>query len=196
MTTNTLSLDQLLPRRWGSNPARLIGPLDEGHGDGEGVHLVLQSSGARPRGESLQASFDGLFVKNSVQAAHNSPQPECLDDLLEDARCLGQGLISDQARLEEYLQSVREAELRVQKARQWMNTPFFSPKGSPIWKFLLINHSLSTEYVRVDCSGFSDRSIRGTYQIGRARVGSVIDFTGDRFSAAHQLSHETKQLDG
>ena len=47
-----------------------------------------------------------------------------LDDLLTDARRLRKTLSSqDQKSLEEYLESVREAELKVEKAKRWIHTP-------------------------------------------------------------------------
>ncbi len=66
-----------------------------------------------------------LFVKRDGDAARRlALSQSALDDLLADARSLRLTLsANDQERLDEYLHSVRDAELKIVKAKSWLSTP-------------------------------------------------------------------------
>ena len=66
-----------------------------------------------------------LFVKSDGDAARRlALSQSALDDLLADARSLRRTLSGrDQKTLDEYLQSVRDTEIKVEKAKRWMNIP-------------------------------------------------------------------------
>ena len=204
---NTLSLDQLYADKVGDQTrhASLVMSTEGGTGTARGAHTLSFNRQGRsiPAENRPKRIFDGLFVKNSAQAAQQLAYSQsALDDLLEDARQLRSRLpSSDQARLEEYLQSVREAELRVQKARQWMNTPLPSVKRDHL--DLEVSPDQPKAYLRnmfeLIALAFQTDSTRvATYQIGRENGVGISDRLSQAigFPAAHQLSHETKQPDG
>ena len=204
---NTLSLDQLYAEKVGDQTrhASLVLSTEGGTGTARGAHTLSFNRQGRaiPAENRPKRIFDGLFVKNSAQAAQQLAHSQsALDDLLEDARQLRSRLPSgDQARLEEYLQSVREAELRVQKARQWMNTPLPSVQRDHL--DLEVSPDQPRAYLRnmfeLIALAFQTDSTRvATYQIGRENGVGISDRLSQAigFPAAHQLSHETKQPDG
>jgi hypothetical protein len=204
---NTISLDQLYAEKVGDQTrhASLVLSTEGGTGTARGAHTLSFNRQGRaiPAENRPKRIFDGLFVKNSAQAAQQLAHSQsALDDLLEDARQLRSRLPSgDQARLEEYLQSVREAELRVQKARQWMNTPLPSVQRDHL--DLEVSPDQPRAYLRnmfeLIALAFQTDSTRvATYQIGRENGVGISDRLSQAigFPAAHQLSHETKQPDG
>ena len=73
--------------------------------------------------------FDRLFSPDGPEARQAAlrrygEQKSILDDILGDARSLGRRLGKrDQQKLEEYLGSVRETELRLGRLRQWIDVP-------------------------------------------------------------------------
>jgi len=69
--------------------------------------------------------FDQLFVTNTKNAARQlAVQQSTLDQLLADARSLKRNLSKyDQETLEQYLQSIRETEQKVEKAKAWLKVP-------------------------------------------------------------------------
>jgi hypothetical protein len=63
-----------------------------------------------------------LFARADADAGRKlAVTRSALDSLLDDARSLQRTLSTgDQQRLEDYLQAVRETELRVEKAAKWV----------------------------------------------------------------------------
>ncbi len=144
-----------------------------------------------------------LFVKSDEDAARRlSLSQSALDDLLADAKSLRSTLsVSDQKSLDEYLQSVRETEIRVEKARRWFNIPMPTvnvdhlklditpddPRGYLQTMFELIYLAFRTDSTRV-----------ATYQIGRENGIGVSDYLARAvgFNLTHQLTHDTKEPGG
>jgi hypothetical protein len=144
-----------------------------------------------------------LFVKSDEDAARRlSLSQSALDDLLADAKSLRATLsVSDQKSLDEYLQSVRETEIRVEKARRWFNIPMPTvnvdhlklditpddPRGYLQTMFELIYLAFRTDSTRV-----------ATYQIGRENGIGVSDYLARAvgFNLTHQLTHDTKEPGG
>ena len=78
-----------------------------------------------PAANRPKSVFDQLFVKSNRDAARRlAVQQSALDQLMADARSLNRHLSKhDQETLQQYLQSVRETEQKVEKAKKWLNTP-------------------------------------------------------------------------
>jgi hypothetical protein len=103
--------------------------------------------------------------------------------------------------LEEYLQAVRDTEIKVAKAKRWIDLPMpevnidhlnldvtpEDPKNYLQTMFELIYLAFKTDSTRV-----------ATYQIGRENGVGVSDYLARAvgFNLTHQLSHKTKEPDG
>lgn len=204
---NSISLDQFYANHVGHQTrlASLVMSTDGGTGTARGAHTISFNRQGRaiPAENRPKRIFDMLFVKNDTDAARQlALSQSALDDLLEDARQLRLKLSKhDQGSLDEYLQSVREAELRVQKAKRWIDTPL--PKVDANHLNLELTPDQPREYLQTMFEliylAFKTDSTRvASYQIGRENGVGISDHLSRAigFPAAHQLSHETKQPDG
>ncbi len=204
---NTISLDQEYAKHVGDQTryASLVMSTDGGAGTARGAHTISfdRNGKAIPAENRPKRIFDMLFVKSNANAARELALSEsALDDLLEDAKQLRKRLSSDDKKnLDEYLQSVREAERRVQKAKHWVNTPL--PKVAADHLNLEITPNQPREYLQtmfelMYLSFKTDITRVATYQIGRENGVGISDHLSRAigFSNAHQLSHETKRPNG
>lgn len=204
---NSISLDQLYAGHVGDQTrfASLVLSTDGGTGTARGAHTISfdRTGRAIPAENRPKRIFDMLFVKNNAHAARQlALSQSALDDLLADAQRLRQRLSShDQGTLDEYLQSVREAEIRVQKARQWIDRPL--PDVNVDHLNLEISPDEPRQYLQTMFEliylAFKTDSTRvATYQIGRENGVGISDHLSRAigFPAAHQLSHDTKQPNG
>lgn len=144
-----------------------------------------------------------LFVKSDGDAAKRLAFSEsALDQLMADARSLRRSLSTeDKQRLDEYLESVRQTEIKVEKAKRWINTPLptvdadhlnleVSPSDPRLYlqtMFELIYLAFKTDSTRV-----------ATYQIGRENGVGKSDALARAvgFNLSHALSHDTKKENG
>ena len=204
---NTISLDQEFASHVGNQTrfSSLVMSTDGGTGTPRGTHTISFNRNGRaiPAEHRPKRIFDMLFVKSDEDAARRlSLSKNALDDLLADASSLRQRLSShDQISLDEYLESVREAEIKVEKAKRWINTPLpivgsdhlqldVTPDDPRLYvqtMFELIYLAFKTDSTRV-----------ATYQIGRENGFGISDHLARAvgLNLAHQLSHETKQEGG
>lgn len=205
--SNGISLDQVYAEQVGDRTrlASLVLSTDGGTGTPRGAHTLsfTRSGRAIPAEHRPKHIFDMLFVKQDAAAARRLAMSQSvLDDLLDDARSLRQAVSAeDQRAVDEYLESVRETELKVAKARAWIDIPpprvaadglslEITPEAPQIYletMFDLIALAFATDTTRV-----------ATYQIGRENAIGVSDYLARAvgFHLTHQLSHETKQPDG
>ncbi len=205
--TNSISLDQEFAAHVGDQTrfSSLVMSTDGGTGTPRGTHTMSFNRSGRsiPAEHRPKRIFDMLFVKSDDDAARRlALSQSALDDLLADARSLRSTLsASDQKSLDEYLQSVRETEIRIEKAKRWFNIPYPTvdvdhlklditpddPRGYLQTMFELIYLAFRTDSTRV-----------ATYQIGRENGIGVSDYLARAvgFNLTHQLTHETKEPDG
>ena len=121
-----------------------------------------------------------------------------LDHLMEDARSLRKELSKqDQETFEQFLDSVRDTELNVAKAKRWMELPLPTvdidhlnleitpedPREYMQTMFELIYLAFKTDSTRV-----------ATYQLGKEVSKGISDYLGRAvgFTTTHGLSHQTK----
>ena len=204
---NSISLDQLYAEHVGEQTrfASLVMSTDGGTGTPRGTHTMSfnRSGRAIPAEHRPKRIFDMLFVKSDDDAARRlAMSKSALDDLLADARTLRQTLSThDQKTLDEYLQSVRETEVKVEKARRWMNIPLpqvdvdhlkldITPEDPRIF--------LQTMYELIYLAFKTDSTRVATYQLGRENGVGISDYLARAvgFKLTHQLSHNTKEPDG
>jgi hypothetical protein len=204
---NSISLDQEFAAHVGDQTrfSSLTMSTDGGTGTPRGAHTVSfnRSGRAIPAEHRPKRIFDMLFVKSDDDAARRlALSQSALDDLLADARSLRQTLSThDQKTLDEYLQSVRDTEIKVEKAKRWINIPLpkvdvdhlkldITPEDPRVYlqtMFELIYLAFKTDSTRV-----------ATYQIGRENGIGASDYLARAvgFNLTHQLSHETKEPGG
>ena len=204
---NAISLDQEYATHIGDQTrfSSLVMSTDGGTGTPRGTHTMSFNRSGRPivAEHRPKRIFDMLFVKRDDDAARRlALSQNALDDLLADARSLRKRLPStDQKTLDEYLQSVRETEVKISKAKRWMNVPLpqvevdhlklditpEDPRDFLQTMFELIYLAFKTDSTRI-----------ATYQIGRENGVGISDYLAKAvgFKLTHQLSHDTKQPDG
>jgi hypothetical protein len=204
---NSISLDQQYAAHVGDQTrfSSLVLSTDGGTGTPRGAHTASfnRSGRAIPAEHRPKRIFDMLFVKSDENAAQRlALSQSAIDDLLADAHALRKTLSAhDQKTLDEYLQSVRETEIKVEKAKRWINIPLpqvdvdhlqldITPEEPRIFlqtMFELIYLAFKTDSTRVV-----------TYQIGRENGVGISDYLARAvgFNLTHQLSHETTKPDG
>lgn len=204
---NTISLDQVYAAHVGNQTrfSSLVMSTDGGTGTPRGTHTLSYNRNGRaiPAEHRPKRVFDMLFVKRDGDASRRlALSKNALDDLLADATSLRSRLSSnDQRSLDEYLESVREAEVKVQKAKRWIDTPL--PTVDSDHLKLDITPDEPRRYVQTIFElmylAFKTDSTRvATYQIGRENGFGISDHLGRAvgMNLAHQLSHATKEPDG
>lgn len=204
---NSISLDQEFAAHVGDQTrfSSLVLSTDGGTGTPRGTHTMSfnRSGRAIPAEHRPKRIFDMLFVKNDGDAARRlALSQSSLDDLLADARSLRQTLSThDRKTLDEYLQSVRDTEIKVEKAKRWINIPLpkvdvdhlnldITPEDPRVYlqtMFELIYLAFRTDSTRV-----------ATYQFGRENGIGHSDYLARAvgFNLTHQLSHNTKEPGG
>jgi hypothetical protein len=204
---NTISLDQEFASHVGDQTrfSSLVMSTDGGTGTPRGAHTLSFSRSGRaiPAEHRPKRVFDMLFVKRDEDAARRlALSKSALDDLLVDARSLRKTLSSqDQKRLDEYLESVREAEVKVEKAKRWIKTPLPTVDADHLNLNLTPDEPrlyVQTMFELIYLAFKTDSTRVATYQIGRENGVGKSDHLARAvgFNLAHSLSHETKNPGG
>ena len=131
---NSVSVDQVAGRSLGTDTrfeslALDCGEAAGGSGHGPGLSLSWDSRGKPVGGprNPLEA-FHRLFAKETTpleqQKALLGQRRSILDNALENARDLGRSLgTTDQDKLDEYLQGIRDLETRLSRDEKWIGAP-------------------------------------------------------------------------
>ncbi len=204
---NTISLDQEFAKHVGDQTrfASLVMSTDGGTGTARGTHTISFDRNGRPIPAEHRPKqiFDQLFIKSDVDSARRlALSRSALDEMLDDAQRLRQSLsTADRRVLDEYLDSVRQAEIKVEKAKRWLGAPL--PSVGVDQMNLELTTDEPREYLRTMFEliylAFKTDSTRvATYQIGRENGVGRSDHLARAvgFNLAHQLSHETKHPGG
>ena len=204
---NSISLDQVFAAHAGEHTrhASLVMSTDGGTGSPRGAQTMSYNSNGRPipAEHKPKRIFDMLFVKSGPDAARRlALSKNALDDLMEDARSLKRSLSKrDRETLAEYLQSVRDTEVKIEKAKRWLNIPL--PRVDVDHLKLDITPDdprtyLRTMYDLIYLAFKTDTTRVATYQFGRENGVGISDYLGRAvgFKLTHQLSHGTKEPDG
>ena len=204
---NTISIDQLYANKVGDETrfASLVMSTDGGTGTARGAHTISYNQNGRaiPAEHRPKRIFDMLFVKNNADAARRlALSKSTLDDLLADARSMRKTLSSqDQIRFDEYLESVRETEIKVEKAKKWIDLPLPTVNVDHLNLEITPNDPreyIQTMYELIYLAFRTDSTRVATYQIGRENGVGQSDYLARAvgFNLAHALSHETKNPGG
>ena len=131
---NSVSVDQVAARSLGTETrfeslALDCGEAAGGSGHGPGLSLSWDSRGKPVGGpRNPVEAFHRLFAKETTpleqQKALLGQRRSILDNALENARDLGRTLGStDQDKLDEYLQGIRDLETRLSRDEKWIGAP-------------------------------------------------------------------------
>ncbi len=204
---NSISLDQEYARHVSDQTrfASLVMSTDGGIGTARGTHTISFDRNGRPIPAEHRPKqiFDQLFVKRDGDSARRlALSRSALDEMLSDAHSLRHSLsANDRRSLDEYLDSVRQAEVKVEKAKRWIEAPLPQFDGEPIDLELTTDEPreyLRTMFDLIYLAFKTDSTRVATYQIGRENGVGRSDHLARAvgFNLAHQLSHETKNPDG
>lgn len=131
---NSISADQVAAAKFGLNTRFASLQLNGGEnaessGHGPGLSMAWDISG-KPIGghKGPVEAFHRLFSKDTTpieqQKAMLAQKRSVLDTVLENARALQRGLgKTDNAKLDEYFQGIRDIETRLSKDEQWIGVP-------------------------------------------------------------------------
>ena len=204
---NSISLDQVFAEHAGKHTrhASLVMSTDGGTGSPRGAHTMSYNRNGKPipAEHKPKRIFDMLFVKDGPDAAQQlALSQSALDELMQDARLLKRSLSKhDQETLSEYLQSVRDTEIKIERSKRWLNIPL--PKVNVDHLNLDITPEdprtfLQTMYELIYLAFKTDSTRVATYQFGRENGVGISDYLARAvgFKLTHQLSHETKKPDG
>jgi hypothetical protein len=204
---NSISLDQEFAAHVGSETrfSSLVMSTDGGTGTPRGAQTLSFDRNGRaiPAAHRPKQIFDSLFVTSDRDAARRlALDQSALDDLLADARSLRRMLSNhDQRALDEYLDSVRETEQKIEKARRWVDIPLPEVDAGQLRLDVTPDEPrayLQAMYALVHLAFQTDSTRVATYQIGRENGIGLSDHLSRAvgFPLAHQLTHETKKPDG
>ena len=147
--------------------------------------------------------FDMLFVADGKDAAARLARSKsALDLLLEDTHSLGRKLSKrDQDTLQQYLDSVRDTEIKLTKARQWLDTPLPDVDASSLHLEsgpAEAKQYFQTMYDLIYLAFLSDSTRVATFQLGRENGGGPHDLLSKAvgLGGAHGLTHSVKKKDG
>ncbi len=204
---NSISIDQMFAELIGDQTrfASLVMSTDGGTGTARGAHTMSFDRQGRPIPAEHRPKmiFDKLFVAADAESAKRlAHSRSALDDMLVDARSLRTLLSTDdQRQLDEYMESVRQAERKVEKAKRWLDAPLPNIETGDLNLELTVDEP--REYLQIMFEliylAFRTDSTRvATYQIRRENGVGKSDHLARAvgFNLAHQLTHETKNPDG
>jgi len=204
---NSISLDQVFAEQVGEQTriSSLVLSTDGGTGSPRGAQTMSYNRNGRPipAEHKPKRIFDMLFAKSGEDAAKKlAMSNSALDLLMDDAESLKKRLsTSDQKTLDDYLQSVRDTEVKVEKAKRWINTPFTAPNVDHLQLEITPDDPrdyLRTMYELIYLAFRTDTTRVATYQIGRENGVGISDHLARAvgFKLSHQLSHQTKEPGG
>lgn len=194
---NTVSADQVAAEEFGKDTRFTSVQLGcnkaEGSGHGPGLSLSWNRQGKPIAGlNNPLTAFHRLFAEENTsleqRQAMLKQRRSVLDSVLEDAKSVSRGLSSnDVDKLDEYLQSIRDIEIRIAKEEQWLDIPkklpadpVKEPKGEiEGFEEVKLMHDLMIAAMQVDATRVL------TY---RQPVDSFIASLGATISG-HNMSH-------
>ena len=149
--------------------------------------------------------FDSLFLAKGPEAIKQlAMSKSALDDLMLDARSLNHKLSShDQKTLSDYMDSVRDTEIKVEKAKQWLNTAMPKVKSDHINLNASVEEDprvyIQTMYELIFLAFQTDVTRVATYSVGKENAGGAHDLLIRAVlpdGNTHSLTHGTKEPGG
>ena len=204
---NSISLDQVYAEFIGENTrhSSLVMSTNGGIGGPRGAQTQSFNREGRPipAMNKPKQIFDMLFVAKDKNASEKLARSQsALDLLMEDTRSLGRKLSKkDQDTLQQYLDSVRDTEVKLSKAEQWLDAPI--PEVDSSGLHLEAGPSEAKQYFQtmydlIYLAFLSDSTRIATFQLGRENGGGPHDMLSKAvdLGGAHRLTHAVKDKDG
>ena len=204
---NSISLDQYYAAQVGdaTRHASLVMSTNGGIGGPRGAQTQSFNREGRPipAMNKPKQIFDMLFVADGKEAAARLARSKsALDLLIEDTRSLGRKLSKrDQETLQQYLDSVRDTEVKLTKARRWLDTPLPQVDSSKLdleCGPAEARQYFKTMYDLIYLAFLSDSTRVATYQLGRENGEGPHDLLSKAvgLGGAHGLTHSVKKKNG
>ncbi len=204
---NTISLDQVYAEHAGdfTRHSSLVMSTNGGVGGPRGAQTQSFNREGRPipAMNKPKQIFDLLFVTSGKDAAARLARSKsALDLLIDNTRSLGRQLSKqDQLTLKQYLDAVRDTELKLAKAQKWIDTPIpqvdtrnlhleAEPKEARLF--------FQTMYELIYLAFLSDSTRVATFQLGRENGEGPHDLLSLAvgLGGAHGLTHDVKKPGG
>jgi hypothetical protein len=204
---NSVSLDQVYANFIGDQTrhSSLVLSTNEGTGAPRGTHTQSFNLQGRaiPAMSKPKQIFDSLFVTQGKEARDKLARTKSsLDYLIASTRAMKKNLSKhDRQTLEQYLDAVRDTELKLVKAQKWIDQPMpkvdashltldVDPKDSRLY--------LQTMYELIYLAFVTDSTRVITYQMGRENGEGPHDLLASAvgFTNAHSLTHDVKKPGG
>ncbi len=204
---NSISLDQVYAEHAGNftRHSSLVMSTNGGVGGPRGAQTQSFNREGRPipAMNKPKQIFDLLFVTSGKDAAAKLARSKsALDLLIANTRSLGRQLSKhDQQTLSQYLDAVRDTELKLEKAQKWLTTPVpqvdtrnlhldAEPKEARLY--------FQTMYELIYLAFLSDSTRVATFQMGRENGEGPHDLLSLAvgLGGAHGLTHAVKNPGG
>ena len=204
---NSISLDQVYANHIGEKTrhASLVMSTNGGVGGPRGAQTQSFNKEGRPIPAMNRPKqiFDMLFVTSGNDAAARLARSKSsLDLLIEHTRSLGRKLSAkDQQTLQQYMDAVRDTEVKLAKAQRWIDTPVpvvdqsnlkldADPKEARLY--------FQTMYELIYLAFLSDSTRSATFQVGRENGEGPHDLLSKAvgLGGAHGLTHAVKRPKG
>ena len=204
---NSISVDQVYAAHAGdfTRHSSLVMSTNGGIGGPRGAQTQSFNREGRPIPAMNRPKqiFKMLFVTSGKDAAAKLARSKsALDLLIANTRALGRQLSKhDQQTLQQYLDAVRDTEIKLAKAQQWIDTPIpdvdtqnltldADPKEARLY--------FKTMYELIYLAFLSDSTRAATFQLGRENGGGPHDLLAMvvGFGKAHRLTHDVKKPKG
>lgn len=204
---NSISVDQVYAAHAGefTRHSSLVMSTNGGIGGPRGAQTQSFNREGRPIPAMNRPKqiFDLLFVTNGKDAAAKLARSKsALDLLVANTRSLGRQLsANDQQTLQQYLDAVRDTELKLAKAQKWIDTPI--PEVDTRNLHLEVDPTearlyFQTMYELIYLSFLSDSTRVATFQLGRENGEGPHDLLSKAVGLgnAHGLTHDVKKPNG
>ena len=204
---NSISVDQVIAAYAGdfTRHASLVLSTNGGIGGPRGAQTQSFNREGRPipAMNKPKQIFDMLFVTSSKQAAAELARSKsALDFLISSTRSLDRKLSQhDRRTLQQYLDSVRDTEVKLSKAQRWIDTPIpkvdtsnltldADPQEAKLY--------FETMYELIYLAFASDSTRVTTFQLGRENGEGPHDLLSKAvgLGGAHGLTHAVKKPNG
>ncbi|HND50972.1 MAG TPA: DUF1552 domain-containing protein [Pirellulaceae bacterium] len=204
---NTISVDQVIAEQIGhlTRHSSLVMSTNGGIGAPRGAQTQSYNREGRPipAMNKPKQIFDMLFVTSGKDAAERLARSRsALDLLIDNTRSLERRLSKhDQQTLKQYLDAVRDTEVKLAKAQKWIDTPIpqvdtsnlhldAEPKEARLY--------FKTMYELIYLAFLSDSTRVATFQLGRENGEGPHDLLSLAvgMNGAHGLTHSVKSPGG